>query len=114
MEIIVVIGILLATGLDLNAVFHGGVEGQDFYEHRSLAARTGRDPLKWVLQGRRRMDTPIYYLFSAAVMRAAGPEHWLVAIGIVNVLQNIAALATLYLISRRSSETVYCALLPSV
>jgi len=101
LEIIVVIGILVAVlTLDLNAVFHGGVQGQDFYQHRSLAAEAGRDPLKWVLQGRRRMDPPIYYLVSGGVMRAVGPAHWLVAIGIVNILQNIAALATLYLISR--------------
>jgi hypothetical protein len=101
LEIIVVIGILVAVlTLELDAVFHGGVQGQDFYQHRYLAAEAAKDPLKWVLQGRRRMDPPIYYLVSAAVMRAAGPEHWLVAIGIINVLQNIAALATLYLVSR--------------
>ena len=33
-------------------------------------------------------------------MQLAGPKHWLVAIGIINVLQNLAALVTLYLISR--------------
>jgi hypothetical protein len=86
--------------LELNAALHGGGQGQDFYAHRRLTTQIANDPLTCFSQARRRVDPPFYYLISAAVLRLAGPDHWLVALSVVNVLFNVSALFVLYLISR--------------
>jgi hypothetical protein len=100
-ELIAIGCIFLAVlALDLNAALRGAGQGQDFYAHRRLTAQVASDPLTWFSQARRRVDPPLYYFISAAVLRLAGPDHWLVALSVVNVLSNVSALLVLYFISR--------------
>jgi len=100
-ELIATACIFLAVlALDLNAALRGGGQGQDFYAHRRLTAQVAADPLTWFSQARRRVDPPLYYFVSAAVLHLAGPDHWLVALSVVNVLFNVSALLVFYLISR--------------
>jgi hypothetical protein len=105
-ELIAIGCIFLAVlALDLNAAIHGGGQGQDFYAHRRLTTQVASDPLGWFSLARRRVDPPLYYFISAAVLRLAGPDHWLAALSVVNVLFNVSALLVLYLIARLLLET---------
>jgi 4-amino-4-deoxy-L-arabinose transferase-like glycosyltransferase len=106
-ELIAISCIFIAVlALDLNAAFHGGGQGQDFYAHRRLTAQVVSDPLTWFSQSRRRVDPPLYYFISAAVLRLAGPDNWLVALSVVNVFFNVSALLVLYFISRLLLQSV--------
>jgi hypothetical protein len=99
-ESIVVLGILLIVfTVELNAVFHGGAQGQDFYYHRKRMLEAAKDPVKYI-GSITAADPPLYHLCAGIVYRITGPKRWLHAVGIMNVVLNVGALFLLYLISR--------------
>jgi hypothetical protein len=99
-ESFLVAGILLTVlTLELHAVFHGGVQGQDFYNHRTRMLAAAKDLIKFF--GTPSVaDPPLYHLCAGIVYRVAGPQRWLYGVGIMNVVFNVGALVLLYLISR--------------
>ena len=99
-ESFLVAGILLTVlTLELNAVFHGGVQGQDFYYHRTRMLAAAKDPIKSA-GSFSAADPPLYHLLAGIVYRLAGPQRWIYGVGIMNVVLNVGALFLLYLISR--------------
>jgi 4-amino-4-deoxy-L-arabinose transferase and related glycosyltransferases of PMT family len=100
-ELISAISILaIVLALETNAALHGGSQGQDFYQHQRITVEVANNPIKWILETRRRVDPPGFYLISAAIFRLTGPLHWATAMGIFGAAFNTLALLVLYLISR--------------
>jgi hypothetical protein len=89
------IAIVLVTFLilELNAVYKGGAQGQDFDYHRQLTLEVAQHPLS--PSPGYHVDPPLYYGVAAVVLQLFGP-NWTRAIGVVNVLFNVCALILLY------------------
>jgi hypothetical protein len=104
-SIVVAVILLTVFTVEINAVFHGGAQGQDFYYHRKRMLEAAKDPVKYIVsvtdpRERADADPPLYHLCAGLVYRLAGPQRWLYAVGIMNVICNIGALLLLYLLSR--------------
>lgn len=85
--------------LQINAIIHGGVIGQDFeYYHKASVFKAANDPIQWVFGSLARSSPPIYHLIIAQIYLLVGPNAWLFFTGLFNSLTNIAALVIYYYI----------------
>jgi len=83
--------------LELNAIFKGGAQGQDYYYHRQLTLEMAQHPFS--PSPGRHLDPPLYYGVAAVVLRLFGLANWhgwTRAMGVVNVMFNLCALFFLY------------------
>ena|SRR5208282_2431140 len=72
-ESIVAAGVLVIVfTLELNAVSHGGAQGQDFYYHCTRMLAAAKDPIKFV-GASSVADPPLYHLCADIVYRLNGP-----------------------------------------
>jgi hypothetical protein len=85
--------------MDINAVFRGGAQGQDFDYHRDRMLQAAQHPFGFA-RTFSATDPPLYYLFAALLYHVAGAGHWLYAVGLMNVVFNVAGLFILYLIAK--------------
>ena len=90
----IAIVLMIFVLLELNAVFKGGAQGQDFYYHRALTNEFYQHPFN--LSPGVHVDPPLYYGIGALVLSWSGPAGWARAMGVVNVVFNVFALLLLY------------------
>jgi len=81
----------------LHAVAFHGYWGQDFDRHKSWISQAAYDPWTFIGTYRAgRTNPPLYHVLAGLVHRAVGLPNYIPAIGLMNVMFGIAAMAALY------------------
>ena len=83
------------------SAFHG-YWGQDWIDHKNWIAFAAKHPVIFVSQyAEGRTNPPLFHLLGAAVRHVAGLRHYLLVLGVVNVLLGFAGACFAYGIIRR-------------